>query len=88
VQNSVWEKLFSVISNGEAGVSIFFVLSGFLITYGLIFEFQTQAKINLKQFYWKRVLRIWPLYFTVLLFSFSILPDIAILLRNLASSLL
>lgn len=44
------------------GVSIFFSLSGFLITYLLQSEKQIQ-NINIKSFYMRRILRIWPLYY-------------------------
>jgi peptidoglycan/LPS O-acetylase OafA/YrhL len=49
------------------GVSIFFALSGFLITYLLLKEKET-APVNIKKFYIRRVLRIWPLYYTYLIF--------------------
>src|SRR5690349_20307522 len=70
IKNTVWEKLLNTISNGGTGVSIFFVLSGFLITYLLISEHELKTKISLKNFYIRRVLRIWPLYFLVVFFSF------------------
>lgn len=44
------------------GVTIFFVLSGFLITYLLILE-KEKKPINIKSFYIRRILRIWPLYY-------------------------
>lgn len=47
------------------GVSIFFVLSGFLITYLLQAEKET-APIDVKKFYCRRILRIWPLYYLYL----------------------
>ena len=47
--------------NGNLGVSFFFVLSGFLITYLLLKEKELTGKINIKNFYLRRVLRIWPL---------------------------
>ena len=47
------------------GVSIFFVLSGFLITYLLITEKKSQA-IDIQKFYYRRILRIWPLYYLYL----------------------
>lgn len=50
------------------GVTIFFTLSGFLITYLLICEKQISQTIDIKKFYIRRILRIWPLYFTYLLF--------------------
>jgi len=45
------------------GVSIFFTLSGFLITYLLLKEKEKLSEINIKKFYIRRVLRIWPLYY-------------------------
>lgn len=74
IQDSLAEKLLYAISDGKKGVSIFFVLSGFLITYLLISEYKTTARIALKKFYIRRVLRIWPLYYLVVAFSFFIYP--------------
>lgn len=72
IENSYLKRFLTVISTGETGVSIFFVLSGFLITYLLITEYEANKKINLKHFYIRRVLRIWPLYFAVVVFSFTL----------------
>jgi peptidoglycan/LPS O-acetylase OafA/YrhL len=72
--DSILNRLLKIISNGSLGVIIFFILSGFLITYLLIKEYQSQHKISLKKFYLKRILRIWPLYYAVTLFSFVIYP--------------
>jgi peptidoglycan/LPS O-acetylase OafA/YrhL len=47
------------------GVSIFFVLSGFLITWLLLAEREIQT-ISIKKFYLRRILRIWPLYYLFL----------------------
>lgn len=49
------------------GVTIFFSLSGFLITYLLLLEKQKFSTINIKAFYFRRILRIWPLYYFYLL---------------------
>lgn len=55
---------------GGIGVSFFFVLSGFLITYILILEkINNQGKIPLKNFFKRRILRIWPLYYAMVLFA-------------------
>jgi len=48
---------------GDLGVGFFFVLSGFLITYLLEKEYMKTGTISFKNFYIRRVLRIWPLYF-------------------------
>lgn len=49
------------------GVTIFFSLSGFLITYLLLIEKKEKGNIDIKKFYLRRVLRIWPLYYLYLL---------------------
>jgi peptidoglycan/LPS O-acetylase OafA/YrhL len=67
-------KVLSVFSTGGTGVSIFFVLSGFLITYLLISEYEVTGKVSLRNFYIRRMLRIWPLYFAVVIFTFGIYP--------------
>jgi len=45
---------------GDLGVVIFFVLSGFLITRLLVQEQQRIGSISLRSFYWRRVLRLFP----------------------------
>lgn len=52
-------------NRGFEAVTFFFVLSGFLITYLLLSEFEQTATINIRNFYIKRVKRIWPLYFLI-----------------------
>jgi peptidoglycan/LPS O-acetylase OafA/YrhL len=47
------------------GVTMFFVLSGFLITYLLLQEKEIQ-QIHIRHFYFRRILRIWPLYYLFL----------------------
>src|SRR5205823_8171304 len=47
------------------GVTMFFCLSGFLITYLLVLE-KGKSSVNVKNFYLRRILRIWPLYFSYL----------------------
>lgn len=56
------------ISLAGHGVTMFFALSGFLITYLLLHE-QSKQDINIKKFYLRRVLRIWPLYYLYLFIS-------------------
>lgn len=56
-------------SAGGTGVTVFFVLSGFLITYLLLKEKELAGDIDIKSFYVRRILRIWPLYFLVIIVS-------------------
>ncbi len=60
----------SFLQDGQLGVNIFFVISGFLITTLLIREEKLYGKINLKSFYIRRSLRIFPVYYFVLLTYF------------------
>lgn len=51
---------------GWAGVPLFFVLSGFLITRILIHQTELPLGEYLKGFYWRRTIRIFPLYYLYL----------------------
>lgn len=71
-----FSTLTSVLGKGHYGVNLFFVLSGFLITFLLLDEARRNAKINAFGFFMRRLLRIWPVYFIVLLFGFVIYPHL------------
>jgi len=60
------------ISMGAFAVTLFFVISGFLITYLLIHEVRKQQDVSIKKFYVRRILRIWPLYYLFLIVSFGV----------------
>lgn len=62
-------------AGGGIGVAFFFVLSGFLITYLLAFEKKRTNKINVKQFLIRRSLRIWPLFFLMVIIAFLLPYD-------------
>lgn len=57
-------------AGGAFGVDVFFVLSAYLITELLRREKLRSGTLDLKAFYMRRILRIWPLYY-VFLFSVS-----------------
>jgi peptidoglycan/LPS O-acetylase OafA/YrhL len=79
-QFKLWQKLPNffmtpfVESIGHQGVALFFVLSGFLITYLLLAEWEKTHHIAVKNFYIRRILRIWPLYYLIMILTFFILP--------------
>jgi len=50
------------VDAGRIGVNLFFILSGFLISYLLFVEKDSTGDISYKNFYIRRILRIWPLY--------------------------
>ncbi|WP_025762860.1 acyltransferase family protein [Dyadobacter tibetensis] len=64
---------------GRLGVGLFFVLSGFLITYLLLDEKARFGNIDAKKFYLRRVFRIWPIYFLMILLSLFWFPHLALL---------
>ena len=61
--------LASAGATGAFGVDLFFVLSAYLITELLLREKELLGTLDLKAFYVRRVLRIWPLYFFFLLLA-------------------
>lgn len=68
------EIISRLFARGHLGVNLFFVLSGFLITYLLLAEKENSGRIHIYNFYVRRALRIWPLYFATLLLAFFIFP--------------
>jgi peptidoglycan/LPS O-acetylase OafA/YrhL len=53
--------------NGGLGVNVFFVISGFLITSLLLEEEKITGRISIKNFYIRRIFRIFPAYFFLLI---------------------
>ena len=75
----VLRKLTSI---GHYGVNLFFVLSGFLITYLLLKELREHGKIHVGFFLIRRILRLWPLYFVIVLFGFFLFPHLPFGIRT------
>jgi peptidoglycan/LPS O-acetylase OafA/YrhL len=71
---------------GNMDVSLFFVLSGFLIIYLLLKEKKETGTINLKAYYTRRTLRIWPLYYLILILGFFVLPHLGAYFGNITST--
>jgi peptidoglycan/LPS O-acetylase OafA/YrhL len=76
IQSTTWPPsillLHTISEPGRYGVDLFFVLSGFLITSLLIGARKESSYYH--DFYWKRALRILPLYLVCLLGIFLFIP--------------
>ena len=73
----------TIVDNiGHKGRIIFFVMSGFLITYLFLAEIKKTGSLDLKKFHIRRNLRVWPLYIVIILLSFFVLP----LINNITCS--
>lgn len=76
--NHSWQH--PIIQNlGGLGVYFFFVLSGFLITYLLLVEKSVTGRVHIKDFYFRRIFRIWPLYYFIFILGFFILPHLNVI---------
>jgi peptidoglycan/LPS O-acetylase OafA/YrhL len=64
---NTYSLTFRNIDLSNFGVTCFFCLSGFLITTLLLREKEKNNGIDFKRFYIRRILRIWPLYFLIVL---------------------
>lgn len=73
--NNLLEIPYFKYTSGHLGVILFYVLSGFLITYLLLKEKAKNGAILIKEFYFRRVLRIWPIYYLSIILLFFILPN-------------
>lgn len=71
-----YEKTYFLLGRGHLGIILFFVISGFLITSILLWEHEAHGKINTGKFFLRRLLRVWPLYFLILIFGFFIFPQL------------
>ena len=77
-QNNLGTSVFNYVPSGHTAVMMFFVISGFLISFLLTKEKQKFGTVSVKDFYVRRVLRIFPLYYLVLVLSslfFSTVPE-------------
>ena len=72
---SLW-YLQGIKSLGKIAVVLFFTLSGFLITYLIEQEKKNKGSLNILDFYIRRSLRIWPLYYLIVLTGLFLLPEI------------
>ncbi|WP_406696497.1 acyltransferase [Singulisphaera sp. Ch08] len=64
----------SLREKGWVGIELFFILSGYLITTLLLREEREFGRIDLKAFWIRRILRIWPLYYLIVAIGFLLIP--------------
>ncbi|MBO1857980.1 acyltransferase [Burkholderia cenocepacia] len=63
------------INWGLVGVYVFFAISGYVITRGLLNEqARCDGRIDLRRFYARRIVRIWPIYFLTIAFIYLVYP--------------
>jgi peptidoglycan/LPS O-acetylase OafA/YrhL len=82
VPEALWAARFTHVlsfgrTGGPLGVTVFFILSGFLITYLMMDERRRTGRLHIGRFYMRRILRIWPLYFATLAISFLLCEPVA-----------
>ncbi|HTI12735.1 MAG TPA: acyltransferase [Puia sp.] len=65
---------YALFRGGWVGLNLFFLLSGYLITGRLFYHAQGEGKHYFRDFYARRVLRIFPLYYGCLFIFFVWLP--------------
>lgn len=78
LKNNVYDKLpsglllpfINFFGNAHVGVNMFFIISGFLITSLLLAEEKKRRSVSVNDFYMRRVLRIFPAYYFMLLVYF------------------
>ncbi len=76
IQVGEWIPFMPIWKQGQIGVSIFFVLSGFLIT-RIYFAALLTRQVSLREYFVKRVARIWPLFLLL-----AVVEHVAMLARG------
>jgi peptidoglycan/LPS O-acetylase OafA/YrhL len=63
---------FEIFSGGYIGVDVFFVISGYLITKLIKEEYEAQGKLDFSNFYSRRIRRLFPAFFVVIVCTFIV----------------
>jgi len=70
--SELYQSVTEFLKIGFLGVDYFFVLSGFLISWVILNEKEKTNKFQLGNFILRRTLRIWPLYFLIVLLGYGL----------------
>ncbi len=58
-------------------IDVFFILSSFLLTWLGMNEYKAKGNFSFINYFIRRALRIWPLYYLLMVFSFILLPYVS-----------
>ena len=58
----------------DYSIDVFFILSSFLLTWLGINESERKGNFSFRNYFLRRALRIWPLYYIIMIFSFVLVP--------------
>lgn len=74
----LWSRLLQFLYNNMVlSIDVFFILSSFLLTWLGMREYKTKGNFSFINYFIRRALRIWPLYFLLMIFAFVLLPYVA-----------
>ncbi len=65
-------------SHLSLSIDVFYILSAFLLTWLGIGEYRLRGNFSIKNYFARRILRIWPLYYLIMLLAFIVFPFIAL----------
>jgi peptidoglycan/LPS O-acetylase OafA/YrhL len=69
-----YQLLQYLYENLALSIDVFFILSSFLLTWLGINEYKVKGNFSFVNYFIRRVLRIWPLYILLMVFSFIVVP--------------
>jgi peptidoglycan/LPS O-acetylase OafA/YrhL len=72
IPSAVGHVLMGIVRGGSYGVDLFFALSAYLITELLLREKEEAGGLHVRSFYLRRALRIWPLYYFVIVLAAAV----------------
>lgn len=69
--------LYAFNKSGPLAIETFFVLSSFLLTWLALNEVKFKGRFSIRNYFVRRILRIWPLYFVIMILGFVVVPYLA-----------